>query len=520
MSLSRTIRAPGSATPDGTGSGTGGKDPPSAPRRNAELSWVAVFWWLSARRQRRQSGLLLIAGAFIIWLFVRSGGAPAGGEALYFSLVLALLLAGVVILSLLFTSEDIFTSTRFALLPLSQERIWWLRLVGGNPIRGALAIISLVWGIPHAVRGPPLFGLFELVQLCGWIFVALTLAQLLEDVIRLTRAWPIHIIGLAGIQLPIMGIALFSDPQPFVTLGSTIEAEAIHALLFTGSAPLHWEFIISIALLSLGLGLRGTHHRLYRRFSFRPLPPPANPRWTARMVELLSGSESSHFSLGLLIPLRFLSLRVAIFLLLLTSGAAFLVGLPYLLLILPFCWQRWSLNMFGPDVGGGELRYHLIGTSPERVISARTSSAALVSLLIVLAVALVCGLPGGIARPVIGPPSYSIYPLALIAGLSLHFLFGTAGERYSRMFPDPLPIDALLPERVRSGSAAALLLLLILNLAVLLVGAATLAMVALLWAQLLPAAPTSLQLSAITLTWSALNVGLYLMHRQRFLNQR
>lgn len=513
-------RAPGSVTLDAAGPGAGGTDPPRVPPSARDLSWVAAFWWLSAQRQRRQSGLLLIGGAVIVWLFLGSGAAPADGEALYFSALLALLLAGILTLPLLLNSGDIFTSTRFTLLPLAQERIWWLRLVGGDPLRGALALICLVWGIPRAVLGAPLFGLFEVVQLCGWVFFALTLAQLLEDAIRLARAWPLQILALFGIMLPGLGAGLIERAPSFVAAGNAIEAEVIEALLFTGSAPLHWEFIISLALLSLVFGLKEAHHRLYRRFSFRPLPPPATPRWTARMVELLSGSEASHFSLGLLIPLRFLSLRAAIFLLILASASAFLVGFPYLLLTLTLCWQRWSLNLFGPDIGGGELRYDLIGTSRERVISARTSSAALISLLIVLAVALVCGLLGGISSPVIGPPSYWSYPLALISGLSLHFLFGVAGERFSLIFPDRLPIDALLPERGRSGSAAALLLLVILNFAVLLVGAATLAMAVLLWAQLLAAASTSLQMGAIALTWSALNVGFYLLHRRHFLIQR
>jgi hypothetical protein len=189
---------------------------------------------------------------------------------------------------------------------------------------------------------------------------------------------------------------------------------------------------------------------------------------TAKVAAALAAPERRDPRLvkELLVPLRFLFHRMSIVFIGLTAVGAFALGLPYLLLGIVFWWQPLSANAAGPDVGGGTLRYALLGWRPRDVLPRRTLAITIHTVAVVAAAAVLCAALGWIEEPVVGPGGRWIYPPVFVYAVSLGFLWAVAGDRYSLRYPDFIEMHTLFPERKKSAGADAVVLLLAMWIAV------------------------------------------------------
>ena len=424
-------------------------------------SWLVQLWWLTAqRRWRRESGALFGAGlAAVLSAWLTASPPPAAGLPLYHTTILALLLVGVVFAPLLLSAENVIASRRMQLLPISPALLRVARLVLGNSLRALFALLLLVWGLVVAVihRSPPL----AIVQLFGWLLLGLSLSQLLEDLIRHGRAVVLHQLLFLGAvaSWPLLYERLrdhsnFAPPPAWST-------GAVYPFLFgsRGGAPA--ELAVCLGLFALAALTAAIDGWFMQRQATRAPGGAAGAGWTGGVVRWVAAPLGGSAALRkeLLILLRFLFFRATLVMVAGSVAAAFVLANPYLLLILPFWWQSLASNALAPDVGSGELRYHLLGLSPRQVLPVRLAAQIVATVAIALIVSAGFAAAGALAAPHFGPQTRWMYPLALVYAISLILLAAAPGDRYSLRYPDPIDMNTLLPERRHGSSAGAMLLI-------------------------------------------------------------
>jgi hypothetical protein len=494
----------------------------NGPSGRSTLTWGATLWWTTTRRRWRQvTGSLLLGAGLAVFLIMGTFTRQAGGEPLYLTLLL-LLCAGVIVAApLLLRGPSPFSSTRIRLLPVAPLPLWMLRIAFANPLRSFLALVVLGWAtlLPARLQLQPVTSLLLLLQVAAVITVAGAASQLLEDAIEQGRAVVLHQLAFLGalaswpLVLDYLRVTENFNPAPSWTVGP-----AGSLLLGAGG---WWPLRLgsALALLAAGAALFKLDRWVLARYSARPSPPPASVRWTGWMSRRLTAPFGGNWMLrrALLVPLRFLFLRMTMVFLALTTAASFLWGMPYLLLALPFWWQPLSTNALGPDVGSGDRRLHLMGSGATTTLRYRTPASLLLTTLVAATVALGFGLAGSIRVPVVGPESRAAYLIVFLYALTLTALMDTAGDRYSTRYPDHLAMGTLLPERSRSAGAAAITLLFVMWSVVVLLAAAV-AMAGFGLAHLLsaPTSPTT-TLSIVLLVGGAGNLVLYFLHRRMYL---
>jgi hypothetical protein len=415
---------------------------------------------------------MMISAAAAAALVAGTMAAPAGGEPAYLTVVLVLGCGAVVFAPLILTGHGVLGSRRLDLLPLSATARWSLRLALSNPLRSLLAAALLLWGIAVALAraASPLLAPLHALHVAAWVVAALAFSQLLEDVIRHRRAVAVHQLAflLALASWPIL-FEYLRDERNFVPLPGWARGPLAPFLVASPSAPAPQLLALGAPLLLIGSFL-ALDRWFLRHHASRPAAAPTSARWTAAVARALAlpAARDPLLVKELLVPLRFLFLRMSLVFVALSAAAAFVWGIPYLLLSLAFWWQPLSTNGLGPDVGDGEIRYQLIGYSRARVLRRRLLALVVTTAAVVAGVAVVCGLAGWIAPPTVGPRSLIMYPLVFAYSLSMLPLWAVAGDRYSLRYPDRLEMQTLLPERQRSGGAGAVILLLVMWFAVLL----------------------------------------------------
>jgi hypothetical protein len=430
------------------------------------IRWVARLWWTATRRRwRRETGAPLVVALVLAGLSQGARVAPAGGEALYLSVLFLLGGLLVVLAPVLYPGQSVLGSRRFDLLPLPRS-FWLARLAFSQPLRGALALVLFLWGaVALGARGGPGAWALQTLQLAAWTAAVVALAQLVDDVIRYRRSVVIHqAVLFAALGLWPLILDYLREPGHFVPGPAWARGPAGALLLGSRQAPAAEAAALALAAL-LALGLFRLDGWLVARDAVHSPPPPRTVGGTARLARLaarLAPAAPAAFAKEVLVLLRFLFLRATLVFLLLFAVSAFVFGIPWLLLSIPFWWQSLSSNLLGPDLrGGGDVRHALAGWSRKRVMVMRLAAMLLVTVVSVGVVALVFWAAGWIRPPQAGPPGLLMYPLAFGYGLSLALLWAVFGDRYSLRFPDPLDMRTLLPERRGSARAAALVLMLL-----------------------------------------------------------
>jgi hypothetical protein len=433
-------------------------------KTTSELAWVLGLWWSTTKRSwRHHTGALLLGLGTTVAIGRASYYAPPGGEPFYLTVVLLLALTALVASPLILFLESVFISRRMDLLPLSNRTRWASRVILSNSLRTVLTFVVIAWGLAvllgYGPEGWPLVGRF--LQLLGFVAAALAFSQLLEDVIRHSRAVVVHqVVFLLIIAFWPVIVDYLRTPSNFVPPPAwTIGPASI--LLFPAPAPTGALIAAVLAPVLLTLALVRVNAWFLSRYQHRPPSPATSVRWTAAIAAFLAGPAGRGSPLGkeLLVPLRFLFLRMTLVFIALTTVAAFVSGVPFLLLAAPFWWQPLSTNALGPDAGDGSLRYSLAGITLASVLRWRLISSMVITLAGFLVVALVSAVAGWVEVPGIGPPARSMYLIVFVYSLSLLPLWAIGGDRYSMRYSDRLEMQTLLPERTRSGRAGAVLLL-------------------------------------------------------------
>jgi len=389
--------------------------------------------------------------------------APVGGESLYFALLFLLAVGAIVASPLILTTDSFFLSPRMHLLPMPPIARWVSRLLLSNSLRSILTLVVLVWGSTIVLRTLPMGSeaAARLIYLVGCLSAALALSQLVENVIRHRRALILHqLVFLIGLAFWPVVVEFLRTPANFTPPPDW--ATGPFSLAFP-TAPAPGLAIIAIAatpFLLCALLVR-TDLWFLARFATRPNTPPSNVRWTAWIAGALTpiSRDGSLLFKELLIPLRFLFLRMILVFIVLTAVGAAVAGTPFLLLAIPFWWQPLSTNALGPDVQDGETRYALLGMRIASVLRWRLLATVVLSAVVISITLLLTAATGNLAIPRIGPPDRLMYLAALIYSLSTLPLWAVAGDRYSLRFSDKLEMHTLLPERTRSGGAPALIFL-------------------------------------------------------------
>jgi hypothetical protein len=249
------------------------------------------------------------------------------------------------------------------------------------------------------------------------------------------------------------------------------------------------------------------------RLSRRPPPPPPDARLSSALagaLARLAPRARAAFAREIALLLRFVFVRVDLVYVAAAAVAAFVFGLPFTLLSLPFLWLSVMINFFGPDQAGGAMtRYALAGYPLRRVLFFRHMAVLLLTTLTVALAAAAVALFGAIRVPSVGPPTYWMYPLFFGYGLTLLLLLSVGADRYSLRYPDPIAMRMLFPTRTKTSGAAAGVLALLLFIAT--AAGATLVFLV-VWAALGAAPPvlTPMQrLVAAVVGASAVNLGLY-----------
>jgi hypothetical protein len=479
------------------------------------------LWWLTTRRRwRQETGAPLLAVSLAAALTVGTLHAPVGGEPLYLTVLFAVALAAIVGAPLILTGERVLGTERVGLLPLSPWSRWLLTAVFGNPFRTLIIAVVAAWAIVtlgSRSGGAPLV-LIQVLQALSWLVAAAILSQLLEDIIRHSRSVVLHqLLFFAGLASWPLFLDFVRNESNFVPPAAWT-AGPLGALLLGSSAPLHQEIgVVSIPLVLAAL-LVELDRRFVRVAIVRPAAPPASVRWTARIASLLGVPFRGDPAMTkeLLVPLRFLFIRMSMVFVALIVVAALVFGLPLLLLSVVFWWQPLSTNALGPDLEGGTTRYSLIGWTPRGILVRRTAAMAILSLAVGAVAAIVCLVLGVVERPTVGPDGYLSYPIVFSYSVSLIAVWAIAGERYSLRFSDPLEMHTLLPERKRSGGAGAVVLLVLMWS-----GAALLALIALAGSYLvllplLGVVPLMDRVLPVLMMGVGANVLLYLLHLRYF----
>jgi hypothetical protein len=481
------------------------------------VRWFVPIWWVGTRRQwRSHGGAVMVALGLAFGLASLTRSAPAGGEPLYLSLLFVLGLALVVSAPLILTIETALSSRRVDLVPLTRLGRWGLRLVLASTLRSASAAVVLVWALTIVfVFGPAEpAALVRGIAAMGWVLAAMAFSLFLEDAIRHRRAIVLHqIVFLAGLSLWPAMLAFLRNPSNFVPPPAWSVGPA-GAFFLTGDAPL----ASALGAAAMPFVLAMISYRLHRwilvRHATRAIAPPAGVGWTAAAAGILSGSRRrvSLLHKELLVPLRFLFLRMSIVFIVLAAVAAFGTGTPYLLLSAVLWWQPVSTNALGPDVDGGLLRYRLMGWTTPRILRYRLLATVILTAAAVAATGLIFLIIGAVPRPSIGPPSLAMYPLVLVYSLSAMALWAIAGDRYSRRFPDAIEMHTLLPERKRSAGAVAVIAILLIWILFVIAALAGLGLAFLLVRAFAPGTFDLSRLAALILVASTLNVTAYLAH--------
>lgn len=432
-------------------------------RGTAPVRWIPALWWVTTRRRwKEQTGALLVAGGGAVGLAVATARAPEGGEPLYLSVLLLLGCGALLFAPMLLTGENVLGSRRMDLLPLGGGVRWGARVALGNPLRTLLAATLLVWGAAAAaLAGGGARAALDGFQLLAVVAAAVAGSQLLEDVVRHGRAVVVHQLAFFFVlaSWPLL-LDYLTDRSNFLPTPAWA-ASALAPWLFTGRGPVAVEGIAAAVPLALAAALFVADRWYIARRAARPDGPPASPRWTGGLAGALAAPFGGDPLLRkeIVVPLRFLFLRMSVVLIVVSSAAAFVWGLPWLLLSIAFWWQPLSTNALGPDVGEGEVRYRLMGWHPSAVLGRRLAAALLLSAGAIALAAAGSALLGRMAVPTVGPPSRTVYALAAGYGLSLLALWAVAGDRYSLRYPDALEMHTLLPERKRSAGAGALVMI-------------------------------------------------------------
>jgi hypothetical protein len=432
--------------------------------RSTVADWLPSLWWLTTRRQwRQQTGALFVSLLLGLALTIATRMTPEGGEPLYFSVLLVLGMVVVVAAPLVLSTGSVLSSSRLELLPVPPTTLWAARIVLSNSFRTAATVITLAWGAFVVVTSGAsvAVGGARLLYLCAWLFLALAVSQLLEDIIRYRRAVVVHQMAfLVGISLWPYLLQYLRDPTNFNPPPAWATGPTALFLLLGPGSPLA---IIGAAVLPglAAVALVAADEWFLARFRARPAPPPSSARWTAAIAGALALGRDENRALfkEILVPLRFLFLRMSLVFIVLVTAAALSTGLPYLLLSIAFWWQPLSTNALGPDVGGGDLRYALMGKKAEHVLKYRLAASVLLTCAVVAPAALALVALGWAEPPSVEPRSPLMYPLVFGYTLSLLALWAVAGDRYSTRYPDALEMHTLLPERRRSAGAGAFLLL-------------------------------------------------------------
>ncbi len=481
------------------------------------IGWILPLWWLTTtRRWKHHGGALLISFGAAVLLTFGWRSAPAGGQPLYLTILLLLATGAIVGSPLILSTESFLSSSRLALLPLSGVARSVARLLLGNSLRVVLAVVTFGWGAFAiaftSTDGPALTA--RLLHLSAWIALAMILSLIIEDYIRLRRGVIVHqLIFLTGLSLWPLLIEYLRDESNFVP-GPVWAAGAGSTVLFTGPASVAQQLALAALFLAIAFLLLGADERLVTRYSGRAPRPPSSARWTAAIARSLAGrrSEFSPLFKELLIPLRFIFLRMTLVFIALSAVAAFALGLPPLLLSIPFWWQSLSTNLLGPDVGDGELRYSLVGIPAARMFRWRLLAMVVLSIVVVALVATVAVVTGWAIMPRVGPASPLAYLAASIYGISLLPLWSIGGDRYSVRYADGLEMHTLLPDRTRSGGAGAVVILLILWAGTFAIAAALVAVAAAVVLLISPGPLDAGRLLAIASMASIANIAAYLIH--------
>ncbi len=479
--------------------------------------WLLPLWWLTVRRRwRRESGAALGAVlAAVATAALTLSPPPAEGQPLYHTAILLLLMVGVVFAPLLLSAENVIASQRMQLLPIPPALARLARLVLGNSLRSLFGLLLVVWGcaVLIAYRLPAV----EAFQLFAWLLLGLALSQFLEDVVRHGRAVVIHqiLFLIAVASWPLLYDTLRNHdnfaPAPEWSTG------ALHPLLFGSRASTGAELGIAVLVAALAVTVIMVDARYLRRAS-EPAEGNSSAAWTAALAGGIAALAGGGVALRkeLLVLLRFLFLRATLVLAAITVAAAFFLANPYLLLLLPVWWQSLATNALAPDVGSGELRYHLLGQSPREVLPPRLAA----QLLATAAIALAAGIPTvaflGVPLPTLGTPTRWMYPLLFVYALSLMLVTAIVADRYSLRYPDPLEMGTLLPERQRGTSAAAILLVIGIWWFIIIVAAAGLALAALLVRAALGPPLGTGGIALVAILGASFNAGLYLLHLRHY----
>jgi len=446
--------------------------------------------------------------------------APAGGEPLFLSLLFGIGAAVAIGAPLILTGERVLETARVDLLPFPPFDRWLLRTLFGNPLRTLVVAIVLLWSAATfgSAAGGPGASWVHVAQAAAWLFLAVTLSQLLEDVIRHRRAVVLHqLLFFAALATWPLALDFLAEPANFVPPPAWARGP-VEGFLLGAPGPAAVTALAFALPLLLGALLVRADAAFVRRASSKPLPPAAGVAWTGWVARVLARPFGGDASLvkELLVPLRFLFLRMSLVFVFLVVVAALVFGIPYLMLSIVFWWQPLSTNALGPDLEGGTTRYQLLGWSPHGILLRRTAVIPVFTLTIAILAVALCVALGIARRPAIGPDAWAAYPITFAYSLSLVALWASVGERYSLRFSDPLEMQTLLPERKRSGGARAVLVLLAGWLGVSLLMVALLGLLYVASVPLTPGMALETRLAFVVMAGSAANVLIYAAHLHRF----
>ena len=428
---------------------------------------VGRLWWTAARRRwRQETGALFILLGFVLFLGYFTARAPAGGEALYGSVLWGIGIIALSLLPLLFPGESVLATPRFHLLPISTGRLWLLRLLFANPLRTALALALLLWGVAAVLAWElsPIAALLETTQLVGATVAAAVVAQIVEEVLRRhSSVFLYQIVLLVGVASWPPLVDFLRDRSQFVPPPAWASGTAAPLLLGGGAALSEEVVFAALAIGAAGAALL-IGQALLARWARTPAPLPRVPRVTgptARAVGRLVPRAPAAFTKEIALLLRFVFVRIALVFSALWSAGAVLTAMPWLLLSLPLWWQPLCTNLLGPDLPDGIQRYRLTGMPLRRVLVLRHAAVVFLATTIAVGSALLAAAFGGLPLPDTGPPTRWMYPVALLYGVSLILLLTLSGDRYGLRFRDPIGMRVLIPTRTGSGGAEAGLLLLL-----------------------------------------------------------
>jgi len=330
------------------------------------MLFIARLWWLALKRKWRTEIHLLFT---LVGISALHGGHtlfhPAAAGWLYFSSLFGIALLAALVVPVLAGSENVLSSPRVRLLPLTPGYFFLLRVMFGNPLRILLALSALGWGLAGstmtATKG--VHAGVAAVQLLAWTTGAVVGMQLLED--TLGRRVPSLFAGVS--------MYLSASVMQLLVLYASLY-EHLAAFEAYGPVPLWNQLLFAAIGLAITAGLTLLAHRVSERHAH---PAAAGPRagmfrpisflaaWLTRRAPALLAKE-------LAVVLRPTFHRVN---LIFTAGialAAFVLHLSWLLPLAAGIWVVFAHNALGPDLPhGGTLRYALLPIPLERILQHR-----------------------------------------------------------------------------------------------------------------------------------------------------